>query len=712
MATIYEICEAKPTAAAETWHTLASLGISNPMLNYMIAGVDTLTLHVTGQTAFTDDLCFDHNTLVRLRRTVGVASPEYLFLGRVRIPVRGMAGSEEGNTINIHGMWSWFENTVMRQSWTEPNASTITKPRVVLFCNGGGGRMTTGEQIEQCVNVARAAGCPVAAPVSGDIDNGWTPPYDEQINIMISVAISKALVNHPHASIWFDYSTREPRMYCKQRQSLPAVNFDIAGRADIRITARKDQQPPCLTICYEKEYSNDGQTGITTTVDYAPVIPGETPSETNARLSQVDAIWGLYDLQGSSAQTVSQEIEVEELEAAPDSIAWWKAHRPALTDYADADITLSNPQRHGELALPAILTKGALQGWMHKDFENERFTVDAILSRKISGNEIEKKKETLSITLPMTDATSKTYKTTTSYDSGESIPEGIAATMWLEWQQLHYDGSIIVVEQEPTFNALPGQTVNLTNGRAEWASMAAMIKRVSIDIDSGTTSVEFGLPSWIDVDSRVAWFRNTRTRRYSMSRKLRDNTDDYGGGGIQDTAATRDGQTPDVVIRQRMYDPAATNKHELDLNAADFVFKTEADGQTLRIIKPRERLVPYLDPDTGKATAKLAQLLCSDGYGDEHDLGGSSSRPADPTSFVTLGTASEGASDDALTDTYNGAAPPEGKDGVKVFLETRDRFMDAGSKTLYCYGRWLIFPAAIAPTISAEIRIEVDKPQA
>jgi len=623
MATIYEICEAQSTAGAETWYTLDSLGISSPAPVYLIAGVDTLTLNVTGQTAFTDDFCFDHNTLVRLRRTIGTADPEYLFLGRVRVPSRGIDGTSEGNTITIHGMWSWFENTVMRQDWTEPDASTVTKPRVILFCNGAGGRMTTGEQIEQCVNVARAAGCPVAEPVAGDIDNGWTPPYDEQTNIMVSVAISKALVNHPHASIWFDYSTREPRMYCRTRQSLTAVNIDIAGRSDIRITARKDQQPPCVTICYEKEYSNDGQSGVTTYVDFAPVVAGETAAETNVRLSQVDAIWGLYDLQGSSMQTTSQEIEIEALAAAPSSIAWWKTHRPALSDYADADITLSNPQRYGALGLGNILIKGAIQKWMNKDFENERFTVDAILSRKISGAEVEKKKETLSITLPMTNAQTKTYKTTTSFDSGESIPEGIAATMWLEWMQLHYDGSITIIEEEPTFNVFPGQTVNLINGRSEWATMAAMVKRVSIDIDSGTTTIEFGLPSWIDIDSRVAWYRNCRTRRYSMSRKLRDDTDDNGGGGVQDVAATRDGQTPDVIIRQRMYDPSATVKHVIDLNSGGFAFDTPSDGNAVKTMQPREMYVGYLDGTTLKFAK--AQVFCSATYGTAIDAGGATS---------------------------------------------------------------------------------------
>lgn len=708
MATTYEICIANANAGLESWTNIDTLGITDPWLQTMVAGVDTLTFQVKGATAFTDDTLFAYRSLVRFRRvTDGV--PALLFLGRTQ-PHERVCDPSESYTVELRGMWDWFDDTPMRQEWTE-NGSVISKPRVILFCSATGTRVTTGAQIEQCVLAAIEAGCPCAEPVAGDIASGFMPPFDEQVNISVANAVCKALANHPHASCWFDYSVRSPRLYVRTRQSLPAVNVSISGKTGIRVKSREDLQPTAVTICYEKENTVDGKTFKQTTFDYQPIVAGETDAQRRDRLAQSGAVWGVYDLQGSQQQSTSQDIEVEELPASLLDKAWWKSKVPRLSDYAESDITLTNAQRGG--SLPSILKKGSIQKWMHVDSERETITVQASLVNRTGGQLVEDRRETLSVELTMTDAVTKTYKTVTSFDSGESIPNGVAAEMWAEWSQLHHECGVSQVEVEPSLNLTVGKTLNLTGGRTEWVSMAAMIVRCTVTFASGETSVETGVPGWIDLDSRVAWYRACRNRRYSFSRQMRESeTDDESSGGIDDVASTRDAGNVCEIVRRRFFDPTATTKHEIDLfaqaAAGGFEFagaEAATNSATARVIRPREVLMPYVKTD-GTVAAKLSQCLCSDGYGTEKPLGGA--RPADPTNPTTIGAGEEG-TESAYTTTYDGAAA--NAPGLIVWLLSREGFFESGDKKLYCYMRSLTFPAAIAPTVSAETRVLVDTPQ-
>ena len=70
-----------------------------------------------------------------------------------------------------------------------------------------------------------------------------------------------------------------------------------------------------------------------------------------------------------------------------------------------------------------------------------------------------------------------------------------------------------------------------------------------------------------------------------------------------------------------IHDKDATVKHLIDLDADAFDFATATDGNTQRIVTPREMLMPY--DDNGTVKAKRVQALCSDFYGDPVTIGGS-----------------------------------------------------------------------------------------
>ena len=635
----HQLAIAHADPAAETWTDLDGLGIDGATLTLMTAGTDSLVLTLATQNALTDDPAFAYNTLLRLRRLEtgagGAETQTLLFLGRVQPFARTATGSEESATVTVLGLWDYLDKTVMRQDWMDSGDVAHTAPRVVLFSGGPHARLATGAQIEQCVAVARDAGCPCAEPRPGDIAPGFTPPFDEQTNITVAQAVCKALANHPHAVCWFDYSERAPRLHVAQRQSLPPVTLDIAqDHEQIAITSREDLQPPAVAICYQKPVQDGDNQFIHTEVDYAPKVQGETQAEAAARLARVDTVWAVFDLAGFSAQyqTREQTLKTEPLnwDGNKLSAAWWRRWVPTLNDSNLRVDQLKNPSYSGSGEMPNILLEGVAEEWMRVATEREKFEVDALLVTGTPSDPREVRWERVMCELTTTDGASKTYRSRelTSQDTGDSIPAGLAAQMWDEWSQLHHDGSLAIVRQDAPLGITPGRTLNLAGGRPEWAAMRAMVKRVTLDIAAGETEVEFGTPEWIDLDSRVAWYRACRNRRFSVSRQItqpQEPAPGDGAAGITGLPVERDGGNAAHIIRRVFDNPANPVDHRVDIHAAPvpggFEFAAPADGGTPRTVRILEIPVPVINPATKKVTgARVAQVLACEPYGAEAPL--------------------------------------------------------------------------------------------
>lgn len=625
MSTLFQFCVAQSDPAAETWSNASDLGIETIVRRRVHAGMDVVTVEMSGATVLTDAPLWAYNTVVRLRR-VDDGTPTLLFLGRVQPFARRASGQAESVAVEIRGVWDWFEKTVMRQQWLEANETAVYAPHVVLFADGSGGRITTGAQLSLAVQCAVSAGCPVQI---GSILAGYSPPFDEQINVSVADVIVKCLANHPHAVLWVDYSTRVPTVNVATRQSLPAFTVALtAGQAEsLAITSREDLRPNAVAVAFLRTNQDGDRTYIQTVIDHAPVIAGETVAEKEARVYAADTLWGTFELDGANSQYAQQELVVEPVDwdTNKTSVAWWKARVPGI---ADANVlSIANPT--GQTNLPNFVVEGSVAEWMGVDWANETFTADATVQRSNSQGVVEKKVEKISFTAVTTDGTSKTYKKRISYDSGEVPPSGLAAAMWSEWQQIHYDGEIVLTDAEAPAGAGPGMTINITGGRAEWESMAAMIVQVVEDFAAGSLAIAFGVPAWIDLDSRMAWIRNCRTRRYAWSRTLQGGEGDglAGAGGAMSVPSTVDGIQSTVWLRQRFINPANSIKHEADLNVEDI------SGSTKLTLKFREVVVPYMDGVAIKA--KKAHVLCSEGYGDEKTLG---VFPAGSSANKVLGT--------------------------------------------------------------------------
>lgn len=77
------------------------------------------------------------------------------------------------------------------------------------------------------------------------------------------------------------------------------------------------------------------------------------------------------------------------------------------------------------------------------------------------------------------------------------VPSDLAGSYFLSLITPQYEGSIITHGRDVLGNARVGMALNLTGGRAEWATMRAVIQTVTEDIAAGTSQIDFGPPDRI-----------------------------------------------------------------------------------------------------------------------------------------------------------------------------------------------------------------------
>jgi hypothetical protein len=607
-----------------SWISLAALGATSLRRTLMLCGVDTFEFDVVSATALTDSTSFTYNSLVSIRRqatdNVAAATEEWYFRGRVRSVPRHGSGSESYH-VSIHGPWSWFERTPYRQSWLE-GAGSISKPRAILYMQANGSRLATGPQLKAIAEVAIVSGAPCTVQ---DITGGITPPFDEQPNIMCSVAIIKCLSNHPHGAVWFDYTTEVPTLRYGQRTALTAVSLDIVGRDDISINERTDLQVPAIALYYEKQNTVDGKIIPTTTRDLYPA---------NADPYAADVLSAVFDLRGDTVSTVSQYIKAEQFPSNYNDASWWMARVPRLNEYTS--ITISNGDRLGDTNLANILVEGQKAPWMNQSFEKERIQCDALcIMEDVNGNIVDKHSEIITLEVMATGCPNgeTVYRALASFDPGEEIPTGIAQSLYTEWLQKHYEGRFVLTEDEPSGTAIPGKRLNLTNGHADWVSMSALISRTTEDIDRGTTTIEFGPPSWTDIDARVSFERTARSRQYAQSRALITGTSTATGiQGSTPLQEIRDGSVSSNLHINRFQDTSDAAKM-ITLNPGLISPAAVVTGS--KDIRPRLVYLPVLD--NGVMKAQQTVVLSAAPSGDLTDLAGSvSSTDAD---IKTIGDA-------------------------------------------------------------------------
>jgi hypothetical protein len=546
--------------------SVADWGLSAVTRERVNQAPDFVTFRAEGTPSDADPI-FAHGSVVRIFRS-GVP----WFYGRVvEVPGRAAAKMEE-QLYRIAGPWWYLENLVFQQEWTTTNGVTTdliatNKSRLILGQKADGTKLSTGTAIAEVLAYATARGVPLTV---GDVTPDATAPYAEALDRSCAEVIRNLLRWTPDAMAAFDYSTTpNPTLSIKRRAdaatiSLPAYGAPISG---LELTPRYDLQAPAVVLKFEQTNDIDNDTFTSLIVQAAP---------STATGDEFGALVMTLDLAGARATYQQQPVRtapIPQSDTATDVIAWWKGKFAWLKDFSDDDLTvesgtqstvIENPADYPDVTLADVqseLLSGSIAAWMN--LKSAPVLVSATLkftgtatdeSAAVFGTDNEK---VLYTRVVGTNAETQTYSRLTSETEAEPVPEGLAQALYDAVSVLQYDGVIELTEPECSGTGAPGVLLNLTGGRAEWASMAAQIQRVEEKLDTGLTKITVGPAHHLGRGELTTWLRANRNRRISY--RLGERTSGSGGGNAAKVHGGEHTAHSDSVVR-----PSAAGTSELN----------------------------------------------------------------------------------------------------------------------------------------------------
>lgn len=92
----------------------------------------------------------------------------------------------------------------------------------------------------------------------------------------------------------------------------------------------------------------------------------------------------------------------------------------------------------------------------------------------------------------------------------EGIPFGLAIGLRAALSELHYEGSFTREGVECVPGTRPGDLLNLSGGRTEWATMRAQIQTITHDLTKGATTLDFGPAAHLGAGDWLELLRGNR----------------------------------------------------------------------------------------------------------------------------------------------------------------------------------------------------------
>jgi hypothetical protein len=503
------------------------------------------------------DPIFAHGSTIRIFQN---GTP--WFYGRVvLVPGRATAKAEE-QFYRVAGPWWYLENLVFQQTWQMTNGTDVSliatnKSRLILSQAQDGTKLATGAAIAEVLAYATARGVPITV---GEITPNAEAPYAEALDRSCAEVIRNFLRWTPDAMAAFDYTTTPyPTLSILRRAdagtvTLPAYGEPISG---LELTPRYDLQVPAVVLKFEQTNDIDNDTFTSLIVQPAP--PTATGDELGALVMTLD-------LAGARATYQKQLVRtalIPQSDTSAGVVDWWKGKFPWLNDFDDSAlmvvsgtqaVTIENPTSYPGITLsnvPNELLEGSVAAWMN--LNAAPLLVSATLqytgtatdeSNAVFGSDT---KRVLYTRVTGTNATTQMYSRLTSATEAEPVPEGLAQALFDAAGVLQYDGVVELTEQECSGAGAPGVLLNLSDGRAEWATMAAQIQRVEEKLDTGFTKITVGPAKHLGHAELTTWLRANRNRRVSY--RLSERTTGKGDGNAAKVNGGEQSPRSDSVFR-------------------------------------------------------------------------------------------------------------------------------------------------------------------
>lgn len=533
--------------------TLADWGIVNPRLveTNQVGGAFTFTLDLPMDSADPFGSGIASKIIVKIGRSKsgGVwAGGKTHFVGyRFTEPERSGNPHSEAMHYEFRSVWGWFDLKIFEQTssaWDNTNHVEFTTERsnVILGQSINGTRQNMQAQIDE-----------VIASVTGQLGDQFGSryatselqslhdfptyyfPYTAVQNTTCSAVMRQLMKWISANSAWIDYSTAVPTFRVKTRDQLTPVTLPMIGQNEgMTFRRRDDLCPSAIHLIYQVAVTDNGKSRIVPYNDIAcaagytdssgaVVGAGQTITTLQAAGRQFGAVKACIPFTGPTSTQTKGVLDT--IPYAPADVNFWKALFPELNnvvnlafapdtngnvytaDAALADSSLQyavvgNTQVLGFMGNPALtqtLTLQAAFSGIARTPDNRDFTIWGSQQKQVQ--------------VTVTNVAGGTYFSTPSNNWGETIPMGLAKAIWDTDSVPHYEGTYFLEEEEVTGAVDIGNTLNVSGGMSDWATMNAQIQQITFDYTGGTTTIKVGPPEHLGPQDLVERLRSQQGPR-------------------------------------------------------------------------------------------------------------------------------------------------------------------------------------------------------
>lgn len=455
---------------------------------------------------------------------------------------RTTRGATVANSVVAKCGWYFLERVPYVQEWMAlPTAEAettelIASNRVVLNQNASGSQISAWEQIMHilaCAKAVATAGVLIWVDESGFAAGTSLAdvalPFDELRDVTCAQALERVLRFFPDISVAF---ISQPKRMCFRTvgtyDATPYV--DTYGSQIERLDELDDTFIDGVRVEIVKTGSIQG-------TEYS-LITAQTAGATDG----YNIMHGSLELAGRDANRTRQKLDVVS-EAVGDiaDAAWWKAKCPQVFgNVAAGDVVISNAARSGEAdkaSYPNITVTPAQDiaaaGLLARV---ETFScVAEVVRRNGAGDVVDVEKALpVQIQLVTTNATTRSYKYTTSSTSttAEPEPDGLAAALLAAHAG---DGRSLTV-----VGSLPDSTsdFDMSGGEHDWLPEPGdtydgmVAQSVQMDFPERTMTIQFGPPSHLSIQDMAGLMTGFRARRTASTAARNRDTGETGGDEV------------------------------------------------------------------------------------------------------------------------------------------------------------------------------------
>lgn len=554
-----------PAAPSDLWTlaidgggatSFAQLVLDDGVLTYVNQQADTLDLIEVLDAGVTPDPLIEEGEEVVLARD-GVV----WFAGKRR----GCPVLLDGQrTYRILGAWNVLERRAYLQNFSsavdpeDPESALEARPRGLVVL----GQAENGDKVDLTTFLTSVISYAGLTP--GTIEVPLTIPFEDVNDLSCAEVIQRCLRWVPNTVVWFDYTTTPPTCHMRQRADLDATTLALAEGVSVSVSLdpRHDLVVDHVALFYvATNRSNSASWEVTlplnedgTRGDFFP--EGTTGAEDGALVRTIQLGGSVVDRAYLTQEVVTETIPTAlnfggYITAASNPTAFstlvnfWQKHVKALKS---GYITIrrfesgTHLKADGDPITAGLreLIDGALTDWMQEEdvaLVNEQQTAKVTVYYEVTDPTDASKKSMehaeFSADMIATSAVTKTYSQlqSSSVTPAEPVPAGLAEALYTALNPLQYDGEIVIQEDEATARPRVGRVLNLAGDRAEYATMAALIQRTTVELAAGRTTITVGPARQLGPADLVEIARNNRERKPSTAYQVRATGKTGGGEG-------------------------------------------------------------------------------------------------------------------------------------------------------------------------------------